>query len=146
MDAYAENGFLYRLRKRKREIEKRERENKEKEEETKVNERQKEERKLYVHAHFSLHFYDMIMMQGFQGGTSIKEPSYQCKRHGFSPWFEKIPRAEHGNPLQYSCLENPMDRGVWRATVHGVAQSQKQLKRLSTHTSPRDNNSEMTSS
>ena len=37
----------------------------------------------------------------------------------------------HGNPLQYSCLENPMDRGAWRATVHRVARSQTQLKRLS---------------
>ena len=34
----------------------------------------------------------------------------------------------HGNPLQYSCLENPMDRGAWRATVYGVAKSQTQLK------------------
>ena len=33
------------------------------------------------------------------------------------------PGEEHGNPLQYSCLENPMDRGAWRATVHGVAES-----------------------
>ena len=33
----------------------------------------------------------------------------------------------NGNPLQYSCLENPMDRGAWRATVHGVAQSQTRL-------------------
>ena len=39
----------------------------------------------------------------------------------------------HGNPLQYSCLENPMDRGAWWAMVHGVAKSQTQLKRLSTH-------------
>ena len=37
----------------------------------------------------------------------------------------------NGNPLQYSCLENPMDRGAWRAAVYGVAQSQTQLKRLS---------------
>ena len=37
------------------------------------------------------------------------------------------------NPLQYSCLENPMDRGAWKATVHRVAQSQTQLKHLSTH-------------
>ena len=36
--------------------------------------------------------------------------------------------GEHGNPLQYSCLENPMDRGAWRATVHGVAKSQTRLK------------------
>ena len=39
----------------------------------------------------------------------------------------------HCNPLQYSCLENPMDRGAWRATVHGVAESWQRLKELSTH-------------
>ena len=39
----------------------------------------------------------------------------------------------NGNPLQYSCLENPMDRGAWQATVLGVSKSQTQLKRLSTH-------------
>ena len=39
----------------------------------------------------------------------------------------------NGNPLQYSCLENPMDRGLWQAAVHGVAQSLTGLKRLSTH-------------
>ena len=44
-----------------------------------------------------------------------------------------IPGAGHGNPLQYSCLENPMDRGTWWATVHGVTKSQTPLKRL-THT------------
>ena len=38
----------------------------------------------------------------------------------------------HGNPLQYSCLENPKDRGAWRAMVHMVAKSQPQLKQLST--------------
>ena len=41
----------------------------------------------------------------------------------------------HGNPLQYSRLENPKDRGAWRATVHKVAKSQTRLKRLSTHVS-----------
>ena len=39
----------------------------------------------------------------------------------------------NGNPLQYSCLENPVDRGTWWAAVHGVAQSQTRLKRLSLH-------------
>ena len=43
----------------------------------------------------------------------------------------------HGSPLQYSCLENPMDRGAWQATVHGVTQSWTRLKRLSTHGRPR---------
>ena len=38
--------------------------------------------------------------------------------------------GEHGNPLQYSCLENPMDRGAWRATVHRVAKSRMRLKQL----------------
>ena len=39
----------------------------------------------------------------------------------------------NGNPLQYSCLENPVDRGAWWTAVHGVAQSRTQLKRLSMH-------------
>ena len=43
---------------------------------------------------------------------------------------EKSPGEGNGNPLQYSCLENPMDRGGWRATVHGVAKSQTRLKQL----------------
>ena len=44
-----------------------------------------------------------------------------------------FPGERNGNPLQYTCLENPMDRGVWHAIVHGVAQSQTQLKQLSMH-------------
>ena len=40
----------------------------------------------------------------------------------------RSPGGGHGNPLQYSCLENPMDRGAWRATVHGVTKSWTQLK------------------
>ena len=39
----------------------------------------------------------------------------------------------NGNPLQYSCLENTMERGAWQATVHGVAKSRTRLKRLNTH-------------
>ena len=40
-----------------------------------------------------------------------------------NPWVGKIPGVGSGNPLQYSCLENPMDRGTWQATVHEVAES-----------------------
>ena len=43
--------------------------------------------------------------------------------------------GEHGNPLQYSCLENPMDRGAWWATVHGVTKSRTWVKWLSSHSS-----------
>ena len=49
------------------------------------------------------------------------------------PGWGRSPRGRHENPLQCSCLENPMDRGAWWATVDGVAQSWTQLKRLSTH-------------
>ena len=47
--------------------------------------------------------------------------------------LERFPGGGHGNPLQYSCLENPMDRGAWQATVHRVANSQTQLKQLNMH-------------
>ena len=43
------------------------------------------------------------------------------------PWSGRSPGGEHGNPLQYSCLENPMDRGAWQVTLQGVAKSQTQL-------------------
>ena len=62
----------------------------------------------------------------FPGGASGKTPAYQSrrhKRHEFNPWVRKS-----GNPLQYSCLENPMDKGAWQAKVHGVPESQTQLK------------------
>ena len=51
---------------------------------------------------------------------------------GSIPGSGRCPRGEPGNPLQYSCLENPIDRGAWRATVHGVSQSQTGVKWLST--------------
>ena len=47
---------------------------------------------------------------------------------GLTPGLGRSPGGGHGNPLQYSCLESPMDREAWRATVHVVAESQTQLK------------------
>ena len=47
--------------------------------------------------------------------------------------YLKLLETGNGNPLQYSCLENPMDRGAWWAAVHGVTQNWTQLKRLSMH-------------
>ena len=55
------------------------------------------------------------------GWLSGKESTCQCKRCSLIPGMGRSPGGGHGNPLQYSCLENPMDRGAWRATVHGVA-------------------------
>ena len=58
----------------------------------------------------------------------------QCRRHRtltFDPWVRGSPGGGNGNPFQYPCLQNPLDRGGWWAAVHGVAKSQTQLKRLS---------------
>ena len=52
---------------------------------------------------------------------------------GLIPGSGRSPGGGHGNPLQYSCLENPMDRGAWRATVHRAVKSWTQPKGLSTH-------------
>ena len=46
---------------------------------------------------------------------------------GSIPGSGRFPGGEHSNPLQHSCLENPMDRGAWRVTVHGVAKNQTRL-------------------
>ena len=70
---------------------------------------------------------------GFPGGTSGKEPFWQCRRHrdvGSIPGLGRSPGEGHDNPLQYSCLENPMDRGAWQDTIYRVAKSQAQLKLL----------------
>ena len=64
---------------------------------------------------------------GFPGGTSGKELACQCrrhKRHGFDPGSRRSPGEGNGNPLQYSCLENAMDRGTWGVLVHRVPKSQ----------------------
>ena len=56
----------------------------------------------------------------------VKNP-LQCRRPGFDAWIGEVPGGGKGYPLQCSCLENPMDRGAWRATVHGVAKSRTGL-------------------
>ena len=55
---------------------------------------------------------------------------------GFDPWVGKTPGGGLGNPLQYSCLENLMDRGAWQAAVWGITKSWTRLKRLSIHYCP----------
>ena len=60
-----------------------------------------------------------------------KEPAYNAEDLGSVPGLGRSPGRGNGIPLQYSCLENPMDRGGWWATVHGVAKSWTRLKQLS---------------
>ena len=64
---------------------------------------------------------------GFPGGSDGKESSCSVGDLVLTPGLGRSPGEGHGYPLQYSCLENPMDRGAWRATVHGVAKSRTGL-------------------
>ena len=68
---------------------------------------------------------------GFPGGTSGNEPPTKLedvRDMSLIPELGRSPGEGHGDPLQYSCLENPMDKGAWQVTVHGVAQSRTRLK------------------
>ena len=68
---------------------------------------------------------------GFPGGSDGKESAYNAGDLGSIPGLGMSPGEENGNSLQYSCLENPMDRGAWRAIVHRVIKSRTRLGRLS---------------
>ena len=60
----------------------------------------------------------------FPGGSDGKESACNVGNLSSILGWGRAPGGVHGNPLQYSCLENPIDRGAWWATVHGVAKSQ----------------------
>ena len=62
----------------------------------------------------------LIPGQGFPHSSVGKESAFSVGDLGSSPGLERSPGEGKGNPLQYACLENPMDRGAWQATVHGV--------------------------
>ena len=64
---------------------------------------------------------------GFPGGSDGKESACNVGNLGSIFGLGRSPGGRHGNPLQYSCLENPVDRGAWWATVHGVTNSQTRL-------------------
>ena len=60
----------------------------------------------------------------FTGGSDGKEPASNAGDLGLIPELGRSPGEGNGNPFKYSSLENPMDRGAWQATVHGVAKTQ----------------------
>ena len=72
----------------------------------------------------------LVMRQvlGFPWGSDDKESAYNVRYLGLIPGLGRSPGGGHGNSLQCSCLQNPMDRGAWWATVHGIAKSQTQLR------------------
>ena len=59
----------------------------------------------------------------FPGGSDGKASAHKAADPGSIPGSERSPGEGNGNPLQYSCLENPMDRGAWQVIVHGFAKS-----------------------
>ena len=68
-----------------------------------------------------------ILNLGFPGGSEVKASASNEGDPGSIPGLGRSPGEGNDNPLQYSCLENPMDREAWQATVHGVAKSQTRL-------------------
>ena len=78
-------------------------------------------------------FFKIVTMGllGFPGGSVVKNLPVNAGDVGLIPESRRPPGVGNGNPLQYYYLENSMNRGAWRATVHGVAKSRAQLN---THT------------
>ena len=72
---------------------------------------------------FLNHLLMIVGLQGFPDGSHIEESTCNVGDLRWIPRLGISPRGGHGNPLQYFCLENPMGRGAWWATVHGVARS-----------------------
>ena len=65
----------------------------------------------------------MCVLYGFPRWLSGKEIACQCRRCSFNPWVRKIPWRRKWQPISVLFLENPMDRGAWHSTVHGVIKS-----------------------
>ena len=72
-------------------------------------------------------YCSFIVTFGDPGGSDSKASVYNAGDLGSIPRSGRSPGEGNGNPLQYNCLENPMDRGAWQATIHGVAKSRTQL-------------------
>ena len=78
---------------------------------------------------FVLPFHSFLLPSwwGFPGSSDGKASAYNAGDPGSVPGSGSSPGEGNGNPLQYSCLENPLERGAWWATVHGVAKSRTWL-------------------
>ena len=74
-----------------------------------------------------------MLFLDFSGGSVVKNPPANARDAGLIPGPGQSPGGGYGNPLQYPCLENSMDKGAWQAIVHGVAKSQTQLSDYHVH-------------
>ena len=78
-------------------------------------------------------FPESLSQTGFPGNSVVKNPPASAGDTGLITGLGRSPGGGNGNPLQYFCLENPMDRGAWRATAHGVAKESDTTEQLSTN-------------
>ena len=67
--------------------------------------------------------FNVFIKEGFPGGLEVKSSAHNAGDLGSIPGLGRFPGEGNGNPVQYSCLENPMGGRTWRATVYGVAKS-----------------------
>ena len=72
----------------------------------------------------AVNLISFILPMSFPNGSDGKESACSAGDPGSVPGLRRSPGEGNGNPLQYSYLENPMDRGAWRVTLHGIAKSQ----------------------
>ena len=94
----------------------------------------KEKQKIIFHFKWVVFFLKItytIKLLGFPGSSVSKESACNAGDLGLIPGWGRSSGEENGNPLQYSCLENSVDRGAWQATAHRVTQSWTQLKLFS---------------
>ena len=77
---------------------------------------------MHTHTHTQ-----MIVMHDFPGGSVVKNPSASTEDLGSIPGLRRFLGEGNGNPVQYSCLGNPMDRGAWLSAVHGVAKESEMI-------------------
>ena len=82
---------------------------------------------LQISFDFLLLHFSTLWWKGFPASSEVKASACNAQELGSIPGLGRSPGQGNGNPLQYSCLENPMDRGAWWATLHGVAKSWTQL-------------------
>ena len=85
---------------------------------------------IYVYTHTHTHTHTLINLVSLVASV-VNNPPANAGNMSSIPGLSRSPGEGNGNPLQYSCLGNPMDRGAWGATVHGVSRESHITQRLS---------------